>query len=285
MVQTHASTGAARLQVVGQLVGHQGEYGHVTRLSRQSGVSRQTLYHWRARGQQALEDAFAPAPLLPSAERERAILTFLVAGHASYRGIQECLAAVGKPVVSLGTISSVVQEASGRALRLMDCPVNRHTGAIALDELYGNDRHGGYLSVVDGHSGVVWGTAGPLGVDGASWTLLLWLVQDRGLAWFSTVHDGGKAMEQACAQVDPHGRHQRDVWHVLHECSKVQGRLDRQVVRLTAQAATVARQAARVAAGQRPVGRQPQSDVVAHAQPDRVVDIASEDTLPEHLAG
>jgi hypothetical protein len=98
-----------------------------------------------------------------------------------------------------------------------------------------------------------------------SWTLLLWLVQDRGLRWGSTVQEGGKAMEQACARVDPHGQHQRDVWHVLHECSKVQGRLDRQVAHLEAQTATVARPAARVAAGGRALGHQPQSDPAAHA--------------------
>jgi hypothetical protein len=196
--------------------------------------------------------------------QERAILTFLVAGHAGYRGIQACLAEVGQPVASLGAISGVVREACRRALALLERPVDRQVAAIALDEIYGNDRRGGYLSVVDGQSGVVWGTAGPVGVDGDSWTLLLWLVAERGLQWFSTVHDGGKAMEQACARVDPQGRHQRDVWHVLHECGKVQGRLDRQVARLEEQTGTAARQAARVAAGRRPVGRQPQSDVAAH---------------------
>jgi hypothetical protein len=179
---------------VGRLIGHQGEYGQVTTLSRQVGVSRQTLYAWQARGQRALAADCTPAPTSPGPGQERAILTFLVAGHASYRDIQECLAAVAAPVVSLGTISAVVQEAGQRALVLLSQPVGQYTTGIALDEIYGNDRHGGYLSVVDAHSGVVWGTAGPLGVDGDSWTLLLWLVQELGLRWGSTVHDGGKAM-------------------------------------------------------------------------------------------
>ncbi len=45
----------------------------------------------------------------------------------------------------------------------------------------------------------------------------------------------------------------------------MQARLDRLVERLEHQAVTVARQAARLAAGQRPRGRKPKSDVVAHA--------------------
>lgn len=47
--------------------------------------------------------------------------------------------------------------------------------------------------------------------------------------------------------------------------SLVQARLDRQVEALQQQTAVVARQAARVAAGQRPRGRCPKSDVDAHA--------------------
>jgi hypothetical protein len=247
------------------MLGHQGNYGQVTRLSRQQGVSRQPLYRWQARGRRALEAAFRPTRAPVVTGQERAILTFLVAGHASYRGIQDGLAVLAAPVASLGAISGVVQEASRRALALLRQPVGRHTTAIALDEIYGNDRHGGYLRVVAAHSGLVWGAAGPVAVDGDRWTLLRWLVQERGLRWFRTVHDGGKAMEQACARVDPHGQHQRDVWHVLHECSKVQGRLDRQVAALVAQTATVARQAARVAAGRRALGHQPRSDPAAPA--------------------
>jgi len=45
----------------------------------------------------------------------------------------------------------------------------------------------------------------------------------------------------------------------------VQGRLDRRVVDLQQQAVTVARQAERVATGQRPRGRCPRTDVAAHA--------------------
>jgi len=73
------------------------------------------------------------------------------------------------------------------------------------------------------------------------------------------------AMAQALATVDPAGVVQRDVWHVLHQCGQVQGRLERRAVDLEERAATVARQAARVAAGQRPRGHQARTDVAAHA--------------------
>jgi hypothetical protein len=235
--------------------------------SRRLGVSRQTLYTWEERGLRALEQAFtlpSPTTVVVTPALERAILTTLVQGHAGYRGIQACLRAHSGPDVSLGTIVAVVQEAQQRALRQMATPVPATRRDIALDEIYGHDRRGAYLSIVDAQSGAVWAAAGPVPVDGETWTLLLWEAQERGLRWGSTVSDGGKAMQQAGTTVDPQGRHQRDVWHVLHECSKVQGRLDRRVRTLHEQSATVARQAARVAVGQRPRGRRPRSDVAAH---------------------
>jgi hypothetical protein len=65
--------------------------------------------------------------------------------------------------------------------------------------------------------------------------------------------------------VHPKQPHQRDVWHILHSCQQVQARLDRVVERLKAQSAVVVRQAARLAAGKRPLGRCPKTDVSAHA--------------------
>ncbi len=267
MGQPHASTPTERAHWSSYLLAHAGEYGVVSALSRQVGVSRQTLYTWAERGFAALVAAFTPPPPAPvvTPAVERAILTVLVDGHAGYRGIRACLRATTGQTVSVGTIAGVIAAAKQRALHVLAQEKPTTARVLALDEIYGNDRHGAYLSVVDAHSGAVWLAAGPVAVDGESWTLLLWEGQEQGLRWHGTVSDGGAAMAQATATVDPQGHHQRDVWHVLHECSKVQGRLDRQVATLQEQTATVARQAARVAAGQRPLGRHPRTDVAAHA--------------------
>ena len=52
---------------------------------------------------------------------------------------------------------------------------------IELDELYGHDRCGAYLSIVDAHSYAVWATSGPLSVDDESWILLGWQASQAGL--------------------------------------------------------------------------------------------------------
>jgi hypothetical protein len=136
---------------------------------------------------------------------------------------------------------------------------------LALDEMYGNDRRGAYLHVVATASHAVWAADGPVPVDTESWTLVLWLAQERGLRWHTTISDGGGAIDAAVRSVDPTGPHGRDVWHVLHVCAQVQGRLDRWLAQVEAQTAGVQRQAARVAAGRRPLGRHPRTDLVAHA--------------------
>jgi len=254
---------------VSRLLTHEGSYGEVTHLSQTIGVSRQTLSSWKARGQAALEQALRPtrtaAEAEPQVSVERAILTLLVEGHASYRGIQQCLWVLLGVRVSVGKIAAVVQKAGQRAQQWMSRHVPATARGLALDELYGS-RHGeAYLNVVDVHSGAVWASTSLVGVDGESWILLLWQLEEQGLRWQTSVSDGGRAIGEAVATVRPEQPHQRDVWHILHACQQVQARLDRLVEGLRQQTVVVARQAARVAAGQRPRGRSPKSDVQAHA--------------------
>ena len=73
-------------------------------------------------------------------------------------------------------------------------------------------------------------------------------------------------MQHACATVDPQGQHGRDVWHLLKSCSQIQERVDRVVHTLEDQAAAGQRYAAKVAAGERPRGRQPIALDPAHAE-------------------
>src|SRR5947209_5204433 len=106
MVQRHCSTASQRAEWVSGLVAQRGNYGVVSGLSQSSGVSRQTLYSWKTKGQAALEQALKPVRNKGEDESnmqlERAILTLLVEGHASYRGIQCCLEMLLGVHVSVG---------------------------------------------------------------------------------------------------------------------------------------------------------------------------------------
>ena len=222
MARRHGSTAKQRVAWVSRLLGGSGTYGLVTLLSREAGVSRQTLYHWVEQGRAALEQAFAPreAERTITSELERQVLSLLVEAHATDRGIQASLWQVARRRVSLGTISAIVQEAQRRAQAWMSRHAPASSRPLALDEMYGNDRRGAYLHLVDTASRAVWAAEGPVPVDTESWTLVLWLAQERGLRWHTTISDGGGAIEAALRDVDPTGQHARDVWHVLHVCAQ-----------------------------------------------------------------
>lgn len=268
MVQPHPSTPEQRAQWTAIMLAHQGEYGLVTRLSRENGVSRPTLYAWRKQAQQALLRSWTrPTPTPPVSPRlERQVLTVLVHAHASERGLQTCLRTLSGRGLSLATISQIVHEAQQRALDWMQTHIPASVRALALDEIYANNRRGAYLNVVDVHSGAVWAAEGPLAVDTDSWTLVLWGLQERQLRWDRLVADDGAAIAAACRTVSPQLPLQRDQWHVWHSCAQVQARLERWLRTLEAQTPTVARQAARLASGQRPRGPHPKTDISAHAE-------------------
>ncbi|TME11914.1 MAG: hypothetical protein E6I80_04735 [Chloroflexi bacterium] len=181
MGQGHCSTASQRVEWVSQLVAHSDTYGVVTHLSQMIGVSRQTLYSWKAKGEVALEQALRPVRTKAEDESnvqvERAILTLLVEGHASYRGIQRCLEMLLGVHVSVGKIAAVVQNAEQRAQQWISRQAPPTARGLALDELYGPTHGEAYLNVVDVHSGVVWASTSLVGVDGESWTLLLWQLE------------------------------------------------------------------------------------------------------------
>src|SRR6266852_2230780 len=66
-------------------------------------------------------------------------------------------------------------------------------------------------ALVDVHSGAVWASTSPVGVDAESWTLVLWELEEQGLHWDTTVSDGGRAIEEA---VGVPGSRQAAAWEV-----------------------------------------------------------------------
>jgi len=224
------------------------------------------LYAWRTQAEHALTAAFtSPASVPPiTPQLERQVLTIWIA-HSSVRDIQSCFQALTAQGISLSTITTILAEAEQRALHVLANTAPPSLRALALDELYANQRCGGYLNAVDVHSGAVWASAGPLAVDTDSWILLLWELQERGLLWDRLTMDGGAAARAASRAVTPELSIQADQWHILHSCGQLQGRLVRQLRTLQQQTAVVARQAARIAAGHKPRGPNPKTDVAAHA--------------------
>src|SRR6266852_3291926 len=263
----HCSTVQERVSMVSQMLANP-MYGLVSQLGRSHQVSRQSLYRWAATGRQALEEALGHQ-LLPPKQNEAislVVLTLLIETHASYRGMQTCLRELHGVHVSLGRIVGIVKEAGQRAQTWLSQQQAGTPRALALDEQYSSQRGKAYLNVIDVHSGQVWATVPPVAVDGESWTLVWWYLCEQGLCCERSVSDGGRAIQEALGQMQRLERHQRDVWHVLHAASQVQGRCDRAVQQVQDRLPIIQRQAQRVAQGKKARGRAPETNIAAHEQ-------------------
>lgn len=268
MHQSHCSTPAQRMRLASCMLAHEGKYGMVSQLSREHDISRQSLYTLRAKGQEGMESVFCPKDRLTveKVQIRRAVLKLLTDGHASREGIQQCIEEILGVHVSLGEISAIIHEAGKRAQEWLDQHIPEGMRALVFDEQYSSQRGKAYLNIVDAHSSYVLVSAPPVAVDGESWSILFLILQGQGVKWDIAVSDGGKAIGEAVREITPECVHQRDVWHVLHECQKVQGRVERAVNQLHEQTPKVEQQAKRIAAGKKPLGRNPKTDVAAHAK-------------------
>jgi hypothetical protein len=197
----------------------------------------------------------------------RAVLTLLVEGHASYRGIQTCLAVLLGQHVSLGTITDIVQRAGEKAQAWLEQQVSAPGRVLALDEQYSSKRGEAYLNVVDVHSAQVWASWPAVAVDGESWTLALWYLQEQGVNALGTVSDGGRAIADALRTTKALQTHQRDVWHVLHLAGQVQARLARVVQDEEARQQMIQRQEQhRASTGKQATGRPARTTADEQAQ-------------------
>jgi hypothetical protein len=91
MQQDHSSTPTQRIRLASCMIAHEGTYGRVSELSREHGLSRQSLYKLRTVGKRSLESVFCPKEQQTGEpiRIRRAVLTLLVEGHASREGIQK----------------------------------------------------------------------------------------------------------------------------------------------------------------------------------------------------
>ena len=165
----HCSTVEERVHMISQVLA-QPPHGLVSQLSRTHQVSRQTLYRWKRKAEQALQDVFTrrQKPENPGSELERQVLTLLIEAHASYRQIQTCLQRLMGTSLSLGSIGTVVQQAGERARAWLAHQRSSSARALALDEQFSSQRGEAYFNVVDVQSGQVWASLPPAACPSAA---------------------------------------------------------------------------------------------------------------------
>lgn len=219
------------------MVARAGEYGLVTRLAREYGVSRQTLYGLRDRTRVAAEAELSPRPPGPKPVDERlrvdelavsrAILVLNQAAHASVRVIGECVEEILGVRRSIGSICGVLKGAASRA-RALPQPVPGHPVKVAADEVYAAGEP--VLEVVEHESGLILLLEPAGSIDETTWGCALLDLEGRGVEIERVVADGGKGLRagvRAAGGTEPDPDH----WHVLRDLGRVESYLEGEAYR------------------------------------------------------
>jgi hypothetical protein len=199
----------------------------ITELARHHDVSRKFVYQQADMAEQALAEAFTPAPpaddtilfYLPVTEAwlKRFILALLLICHSSYRGVYELLRDLFHCTRSLGYIHALAHAAMSRAQTLNQQHDLSGVGIGAHDEIFqtrqpvlvGADVASTYcylLSLEEQRDGVTWGVR-------------LLELQDRGFAPRAIICDGGSGLLAGQDLALPDVPRRSDVFHVLRALS------------------------------------------------------------------
>ena len=203
----------------------QGQYGAVTQIARDYGLSRQQVYRLRDTGHQAIQDAFAPQQPetwqadLPKAHINRAIVALYTIAPNSIDDIVDLL-----PVLfngrtrSHGYIHAVIAIAKERAAAFLDTVDLKPIDAVAIDEMFWHKTP--LLTGIDLDTGYLFSAEKVRDRTGPEWVSRLQTLHHNGLDPAVIVKDAGAAMTEAVTEVFSDAEQRDDLFHaiaLLHE--------------------------------------------------------------------
>lgn len=211
----------------------QGEYGVVSRLAREHGLSRQRVYELRDQGRVALEACFQSddeaveglALRVGEADIKRAVVALRVVTPASIRDIEDVLPELFGIHWSYGKIQGVLADAEERAAAWLSGVDLSNIDSVALDEMFsqgkpvlgGIDLDFGYLFALD---------VSPTRT-GAEWSEVLGaLGHDQSLAPSVVVKDAGSGLAAGVSAAWPYAEQRDDLFHAVYDMGKVARRLE-----------------------------------------------------------
>lgn len=224
-----------RVHIVTSIISQPRPYGLVTKLARESDLSRQSIYDMLKHGREALRDGLLPGtpgrPLrtpelaIDRNRIDRAIVTLTVAGHASIEGVQICLGELFEVHRSTGYISGVLGRATvGAHAQLQDlCP----PGCIRadLDEIFTGRTPN--LAVIDRDSLLILSLCHADSRDSTAWGVVLLDQADRGVVVSEAASDGALGIAGGLKEAAITGVHLGDLFHVLRDLLVVGGQLEK----------------------------------------------------------
>ncbi len=229
-----------RAEIGCTLIARSGEYGLLTRLAREHGVSRQFLYDLKKRTQEAIQAALALKPLGRTAidkrlvvdqlALKRAILVLNQAAQASVRAIGECLQEILGVRRGVGMIHGVLKEAAGRARALPTTALpSARPMYLEADELYAAGKP--VLEVVESASGLVVVLDLAEAADETTWGVTWLELEERGVEVAGVVADGARGLRAGLREAYGGGgggvQVSLDHWHTLRDLGRIERSLEK----------------------------------------------------------
>jgi hypothetical protein len=210
--------------------------GHpISGLAQGHDVSRKFVYQQARKAEQALDEAFAPADAadarvlfhLPvtKAWLQQLALGLVLIGHSSYRGVVELCRDLFDYPLSVGTVHNIVQRAVARARPHNDRADLSAVRLGAHDEIFQTGRP--VLVGADVASTYCYLLRLEEDLDGDTWALHLWELQERGFRPEATIADFGSALRAGHSVALPTTPCRGDVFHALQDLPPVLATLEK----------------------------------------------------------
>jgi len=198
----------------------QGQYGAVTDIADEHGLSRQAVYRIREQGHQVLIDGFQKQttqlwpPTVPEGDLRRSIIALYTIAPASIDDIVDIL-----PVIFPGNgrchgyIHQVILTATMQAAKLLEDIELAGIDAVAIDEMFWHKTP--LLTGIDLDSGFLFSAEKTRDRSGPEWVSRLEALKGNGLDPAVIIKDAGSAMAEAATQVFPHADQRDDLFHAI----------------------------------------------------------------------
>jgi hypothetical protein len=254
---------STRLELAGLMLNPMREWGQVSQLAQQYGVSRKFLYGLAGQAQQALQSALLPKEpgrkaectpmVVDDALIERMIAACLTIVPGTIRPIQTLLKILFGVHRSTGTICQTAQRLGERALTYQR---GLHLPLAALaeaDEIFQGRQP--CLTLVDGRSFLVLNLSAEEHRDATTWGCVLLDVQHQGVQLLDLASDGARGIRAGVEAAQLAIPLPPDLFHLLREAHHVTQRLEKHAYRTIETAERVRRAIAEQQASKKRRGR------------------------------
>ena len=200
------------------------DYGDITNISAEFGVSRKTVYRTRKAGLNILDEhLFAEQSAcqisVDEPQIKRTIIAMSIAGVNSIRDIEELLSITYPGITrSFGYIQALQIKAQENAQKFNAQVDLSRIDAIAIDEVFCQNEP--ILAGIDLDTGFLPILSHEQYRDGQTWGRVLQAGQLQGLSPLHIVKDGAKGMTKAVNDVFPDCEQRDDAFHALYVTNK-----------------------------------------------------------------